>query len=76
MEQARKPHPEELVARIALDPADLMAISDQNERRRVADRGMAEGDAWAVVRPRQTYADLIGLDWVPEWVGGISHAGR
>jgi diaminopimelate decarboxylase len=27
-----------------------------------------KGDTYAVVRPRQTYADLIGLDRVPEWL--------
>jgi diaminopimelate decarboxylase len=30
---------------------------------------MVRGDEFAVVRPRQTYADLIGLDRVPEWLG-------
>jgi len=29
---------------------------------------LVRGDAWAVVRPRQTYADLVGLDRVPEWL--------
>jgi diaminopimelate decarboxylase len=30
---------------------------------------LVKGDAWAVVRPRQTYDDLIGLDRLPPWLG-------
>ena len=30
---------------------------------------MVTGSAFAVVRPRQTYEDLIGLDRLPPWLG-------
>jgi diaminopimelate decarboxylase len=29
---------------------------------------LVKGGAWSVVRPRPTYADLIGLDRLPEWL--------
>jgi diaminopimelate decarboxylase len=29
---------------------------------------LVKGEAWAVVRPRPTYADLIGLDRLPAWL--------
>ena len=29
---------------------------------------LVRGDAYAVVRPRQTYQELIGLDRVPDWL--------
>ncbi len=29
---------------------------------------LVEGDKWAVVRPRPTYEDLIGLDKIPSWL--------
>ena len=31
-------------------------------------RCWSKGADWAVVRPRPTYADLIGLDRVPDWL--------
>jgi diaminopimelate decarboxylase len=29
---------------------------------------LAKGDDYAVVRPRQTYDELIGLDRIPGWL--------
>ena len=29
---------------------------------------LVDGDRWAVVRPRPSYDDLIGLDHVPDWL--------
>jgi diaminopimelate decarboxylase len=29
---------------------------------------MVDGDAFAVVRPRPSYAELIGLDKIPPWL--------
>jgi diaminopimelate decarboxylase len=29
---------------------------------------LVNGDKWAIVRPRQTYEELIGLDRVPDWL--------
>ena len=31
---------------------------------------LVEGGRFAVVRPRGSYDDLIGLDRVPDWLGG------
>ena len=31
---------------------------------------LVKGDRFHVVRPRQTYEELIGLDSVPDWLGG------
>ena len=29
---------------------------------------LVDGDRWAVVRPRPSYDDLIGLDRLPDWL--------
>ena len=29
---------------------------------------LVDGDKWAVVRPRPSYDDLIGLDSLPDWL--------
>lgn len=29
---------------------------------------LVDGDQYAVIRPRQTYADMIGLDRIPDWL--------
>ncbi len=29
---------------------------------------LVDGDQWAVVRPRQSFEDLIGLDQIPDWL--------
>jgi diaminopimelate decarboxylase len=31
---------------------------------------LVNGERYAVVRPRQTYDELIGLDRLPEWLKG------
>src|SRR4249920_466631 len=43
LQQFLQPHPEKLVARIALDPARLLTVLDQHEGRRVVDRRMDNG---------------------------------
>jgi diaminopimelate decarboxylase len=30
---------------------------------------LVDGDRWAVVRPRPSYDELIGLDRLPDWLG-------
>ena len=32
---------------------------------------LVKGDQWAVVRPRQSYDDLIGLDRIAPWMEGV-----
>ncbi len=45
------------------------AMSSTYNSRLLVPEVLVKGDDWAVVRPRQTYADLIGLDRLPEWLG-------
>ncbi len=43
-------------------------MSSTYNTRRLAPEVMVDGTRWAVVRPRQSYEDLIGLDRVPDWL--------
>jgi diaminopimelate decarboxylase len=45
------------------------AMSSTYNSRLLVPEALVKGDEFAVVRPRQTYADLIGLDRVPDWLG-------
>jgi diaminopimelate decarboxylase len=44
------------------------AMSSTYNSRLLVPEVLVKGDEFAVVRPRQAYADLIGLDRVPEWL--------
>jgi len=44
------------------------AMSSSYNSRLLVPEVLVKGEEFAVVRPRQTYADLIGLDQVPEWL--------
>ena len=44
------------------------AMSSTYNSRLLVPEVLVKGDEFAVVRPRQTYAELIGLDRVPEWL--------
>jgi diaminopimelate decarboxylase len=44
------------------------AMSSSYNSRLLVPEVLVKGEEFAVVRPRQTYADLIGLDRVPEWL--------
>jgi diaminopimelate decarboxylase len=44
------------------------AMSSTYNSRLLVPEVLVKGEEFAVVRPRQTYADLIGLDRVPEWL--------
>jgi diaminopimelate decarboxylase len=44
------------------------AMSSTYNSRLLVPEVLVNGADWAVVRPRPTYADLIGLDRVPEWL--------
>ena len=60
-------------------PGDLLAImgagaygaamSSTYNSRLLVPEVLVNGADWAIVRPRPTYADLIGLDRVPGWLG-------
>jgi diaminopimelate decarboxylase len=43
-------------------------MSSTYNSRLLVPEGAGEGREFAVVRNAQTYADLIGLDRVPEWL--------
>jgi diaminopimelate decarboxylase len=44
------------------------AMSSTYNSRLLAPEVLVKGADWSVVRPRPTYADLIGLDRVPDWL--------
>ncbi len=60
-----------------LDPDDLIAVmtagaygavqSGTYNSRLLIPEVLVKGDQYAVIRPRQTYEELLGLDRVPEW---------
>jgi diaminopimelate decarboxylase len=43
--------------------------SDYNSRPLIAEV-MVKGDEFAIVRPRQTYEDMLGRDRLPDWLAG------
>jgi diaminopimelate decarboxylase len=44
------------------------AMSSTYNSRLLVPEVLVKGAEWAVVRPRPTYADLIALDRLPEWL--------
>ena len=60
-------------------PGDLLAIMSAGaygavqagtyNSRLLAPEVLVNGDRWAVVRPRPTYDELIGMDKIPSWLG-------
>ena len=44
------------------------AMSSTYTSRLLVPEVLVKGDTYAVVRPRQTYADLIGQDRLPDWL--------
>jgi diaminopimelate decarboxylase len=44
------------------------AMSSTYNSRLLVPEVLVKGAEWAVVRPRPAYADLIGLDRLPEWL--------
>jgi diaminopimelate decarboxylase len=45
------------------------AMSSTYNTRLLVPEVLVKGEAWAVVRPRPTFDDLIGLDRMPGWLG-------
>ena len=45
------------------------AMSSTYNSRLLVPEVLVRGDDFAIVRPRQTYAELIALDRLPEWLG-------
>ena len=44
------------------------AMSSTYNSRLLVPEVLVKGDSYAVVRPRQTYEELLGLDRIPDWV--------
>jgi diaminopimelate decarboxylase len=59
--------PDELMAVMTAGAYGAVMASTYNTRRLVPEV-LVNGSAYAVVRPRPSYADLIGLDRLPPWI--------
>ena len=70
---AGRPLPElksgDLVAILSAGAYGAVMASDYNARPRVAEV-LVHGEQWGIVRPRETYADLIAKDHIPDWLAG------
>jgi diaminopimelate decarboxylase len=68
---ADRPLPElksgELVAILSAGAYGAVMAGDYNARPRVAEV-LVHGEQWGIVRPRETYADLIAKDRIPDWL--------
>jgi diaminopimelate decarboxylase len=59
----------DLVAILSAGAYGAVMASDYNARPRVAEV-LVHGEQWGIVRPRETYADLIAKDRIPDWLAG------
>jgi len=70
---AGRPLPElksgDLVAILSAGAYGAVMASDYNARPRVAEV-LVHGEQWGIVRPRESYADLIAKDHIPDWLAG------
>jgi diaminopimelate decarboxylase len=70
---AARPLPElkssDLVAILSAGAYGAVMASDYNARPRLAEV-LVHGEQWGIVRPRETYADLIAKDHIPDWLAG------
>jgi diaminopimelate decarboxylase len=70
---AGRPLPElksgDLVAILSAGAYGAVMASDYNARPRLAEV-LVYGEQWGIVRPRETYADLIAKDHIPDWLAG------
>jgi diaminopimelate decarboxylase len=70
---AGRPLPElksgDLVAILSAGAYGAVMASDYNARPRLAEV-LVHGEQWGIVRPRETYADLIAKDHIPDWLTG------
>jgi diaminopimelate decarboxylase len=63
----------ELVAFLTAGAYGAVMSSTYNSRLLVPEV-LVNGDHWAVVRPRQSYEELIGLDRIPDWLARPARA--
>jgi diaminopimelate decarboxylase len=70
---AGRPLPElksgDLVAILSAGAYGAVMASDYNARPAAAEV-LVSGEQWGIVRPRETYADLIAKDRIPDWLAG------
>jgi diaminopimelate decarboxylase len=59
----------DLVAILSAGAYGAVMAGDYNARPRVAEV-LVRGEQWGIVRPRETYADLIAKDRIPDWLAG------
>ena len=70
---AGRPLPElksgDLVAILSAGAYGAVMASDYNARP-AAPEVLVSGEQWGIVRPRESYADLIAKDRIPDWLAG------
>jgi diaminopimelate decarboxylase len=70
---AARPLPElksgDLVAILSAGAYGAVMAGDYNARPRLAEV-LVHGEQWGIVRPRETHADLIAKDHIPDWLAG------
>ena len=70
---ADRPLPElksgDLVAILSAGAYGAVMAGDYNTRPRIPEV-LVHGGQWGIVRPRETYADLIAKDRIPDWLSG------
>jgi diaminopimelate decarboxylase len=70
---AARPMPElksgDLVAILTAGAYGAVMAGDYNARPRIPEV-LVHGSQWGIVRPRETYADLIAKDRIPDWLSG------
>jgi diaminopimelate decarboxylase len=59
----------ELVAILTAGAYGAVMAGDYNARPRIAEV-LVRGAQWGIVRPRESYADLIAKDRIPDWLSG------
>src|SRR3954468_12452954 len=59
----------DLVAILSAGAYGAVMAGDYNARPRIAEV-LVRGEQWGIVRPRETYADLIAKDRIPDWLTG------
>jgi len=60
---------DDLVAILSAGAYGAVMAGDYNARPRLAEV-LVHGEQWGIVRPRETYADLIAKDHIPDWLAG------
>jgi diaminopimelate decarboxylase len=65
--EMEEPQPGDLLAVMSAGAYGAVQSSTYNTRP-LAPEVLVSGERWAVVRPRPSYEELIGLDRLPDWL--------